>query len=84
MAMLPMTHEVMEDAPYMAATLEMLFAPRPEPTPAQRITGWRSFTASNGITIRERFGWRLEKWLAEHPPEPEAECDCSCSCHEDD
>ena len=32
MTMLPMTREVMEDAPYMAATLEMLFTARPGPT----------------------------------------------------
>lgn len=63
-----MSREAIDDAmwlgPQLHAWMEYILAGddgRLGPlTMAERITGLRSFTASNGVTIKARVGWRAE------------------------
>jgi hypothetical protein len=73
---IPVMTEALEDAPYTRAIVEYAIAEHPPLTTGERFTGWRSFTSSEGVTLRFRVGWReavYQLWRDSLPLEPE--CD---------
>jgi len=65
------TEESLEDAPLIRAGIEYMVADHPPLTVTQRITGWRWFTSSEGVTLGYRVGWRLLVWNKLHPYVPD-------------
>lgn len=83
-AWIPVTSAMIADAMPLNAMIEYHLAGSRPLTLRERLTGWRSFTARSGYTIRMRVGWRasvywlvhpIENWRRHHPSREDDECE---------
>ena len=68
-AYLPATRAMLDDAPWMSAWFEYRLLPKRPLSLRERLTGWQHFTASNGLALHWRVGWRATLYDVTHPVE---------------
>lgn len=68
-AWVPMSKEAFEEGPLVRAEIEWLMAAPRSLTLRERVTGWQSFTSSEGYPLTWRVGWRAALYWLTHPVE---------------